>query len=303
MIVVRIKGGLGNQMFQYAMARKLQLQLGIDQIGLDITSVNADRLRNFGLNNFCLYDNTIVLENGGKKTISKIQKDFARRMVSYCIAGRPEQVAAKREKRLEKLFGLLGIVQKDHYEDNACTFGLKMHKNIYVNGWFQDAKVAESIRDALLRDFIGVKEAPEHIKITEQNMKETESVCVHIRRGDYVNHPRFGVCTEEYYYSAMRKIAEIVENPVFYIFSDSMDDVRKMKFDYPVIYDDISHTTYECIYLMSKCKHFVISNSTFSWWAQFLAKNENKIVIAPNRWCNDISETEMYMDKWILINV
>lgn len=303
MIVVRIKGGLGNQMFQYAMARKLQLELGIDQIGLDITSVNADELRSFELNNFCLYDNVIVLEKGSKKKISEIQQDFARRMVSYCIAGRPEQVAAKREKRLEKLFGLFGIVQKDHCEDNTSTFGLKMHKNIYLNGWFQDAKVAESIKDVLLRDFIGVEEAPEHIKITEQNMKETESVCVHIRRGDYVNHPRFDVCTDVYYYTAMRKMSEIIEHPIFYIFSDSMNDVRKMKFDYPVICDDISHNTYESLYLMSKCKHFVISNSTFSWWGQFLARNENKTVIAPNRWCNDYGGAELYMDDWVLIEV
>ena len=303
MIVVKIKGGLGNQMFQYAMARKLQLELGIDQIGLDITSVNVDELRNFELNNFCLYGNAIVLENGSKRIFSKIQQDFARRIVSYCVAGRPEQVAAQREKWLEKLFGLFGIVQKDHCEDNTGTFGLKMHKNIYVNGWFQDAKVAESIRDVLLCDFTETKEVSGHIKKTQQDMEKTESVCVHIRRGDYVGHPRFGVCTDEYYYTAMRKMAEIIEHPIFYIFSDSLDDVKKLKFDYPVIYDDISHDTFESLYLMSKCKHFVISNSTFSWWGQFLARNENKIVIAPNRWCNDFGGTELYMDDWILIEV
>lgn len=304
MIVVKIKGGLGNQMFQYAMARKMQLELGIDRIGLDIARVNADQLRDFSLEHFRLIDHVLVLEENSAPKITKIQEDLARRLVSYFVAGRPEEVAAAREKKLEKLFYLLGIVQRDHYTGIETGLLLRKHKNIYINGWFQNAKAMESIRSVLLSDFKNAKEMSKEIENTAGQMEETESVCVHIRRGDYVNHPQFGVCTDEYYFNAMRKMAEKLEHPVFYIFSDSMDEVKTMSFPYPVVYDNPDHDNYESMYLMSKCRHFIISNSTFSWWGQFLSLNADKIVIAPERWCNEgYGYTALYSDQWILLSV
>ena len=156
MIVVKIKGGLGNQLFEYAMARKLQLDLGQDQIVLDIARVNADELRNFELGNFGLYENTVILQNAERGWISRFQEDAAKRIVSYCIAGRPEYVAAAREKKLENFFGLFGIVQRDHFEGNHKICFLKFHKHIYINGWFQNAQVPMSIRDILISDLMGI---------------------------------------------------------------------------------------------------------------------------------------------------
>lgn len=304
MIVVKIKGGLGNQMFQYAMARKIQSELGIDRIGLDITRVNADQLREFSLSHFRLNECVLVLEENSKRMVTKIQEDLARRLVSYFVAGRPEQIAAAREKKMEKMFYLLGIVQKDHDTTTKRSLLLKAHKNIYMNGWFQDAKAMESIRDTLLDDFKSAKEMPEEIENTAVQMERTESVCVHIRRGDYVNHPQFGVCTEEYYFNAMNRMAEKLEHPVFYIFSDDMDEVRAMSFPYPVVFDRPNHDNFESMYLMSKCRHFIISNSTFSWWGQFLSSNTDKIVMAPERWCNDGNGYEaLYSDRWTLLSV
>lgn len=304
MIVVKIKGGLGNQMFQYAMARKLQTELGIDQIGLDITRVNADRQREFSLHHFRLRDHAIVLDENAARTVTRLQEDLAGRLVSYFVAGRPEEVAAAREKMMEKLFFLFGIVQKDHDAGIGNRALLKMHKNIFVNGWFQDAKAVESIRDILLADFETAQEMPEEVKKMGRRMEETESVCVHIRRGDYVNHPQFGICTEDYYCRAMDRMAEKLAQPVFYIFSDDLEEVRAMPFPGPVVFDDPGHDNYESLYLMSKCKHFIMSNSTFSWWGQFLSPTDDKIVIAPDRWCNggDRYRT-LYSDRWTLLSV
>lgn len=304
MIVVKIKGGLGNQMFQYAMARKMQLEFGIDQIGLDVTRVNADQLRDFSLTHFRLNDCVLVLEENEARKVTKIQEDLAKRLVSYFVAGRPEEIAVAREKKLEKLFYLLGIIQKDHDTGVRGSLLLKAHKNIFMNGWFQDAKAMDSIRDVLLEDFESDQEMPQEIKNMATQIKQNESVCVHIRRGDYVNHPQFGVCTEEYYFNAMSMIAERLEHPIFYIFSDSMDEVKTMPFQYPVVFDHPNHDNFESIYLMSQCRHFIISNSTFSWWGQFLSRNANKIVVAPERWCNDGQGYEaLYSDQWTLLPV
>ena len=304
MIVVKIKGGLGNQMFQYAMARKIQLELSIDRIGLDIARVNEDRQREFSLHHFRLCDSVSILEENSGGAVARFQEDLAGRLVSYFVAGRPEAVAAVREKKLEKLFGLLGIVQKDHYAGVESAALLKLHKNIFINGWFQNAKAMEAIRDVLLSHFENVQEMTREIENTAKQMEETESVCVHIRRGDYVNHPQFGVCTDAYYFHAMDKMAEKLEHPVFYIFSDGMDAVKTLPFSYPVVYDNPGHDNYESLYLMTKCKHFIISNSTFSWWGQFLSRSADKIVIAPERWCNgEDGYRALYSEQWTLLSV
>ena len=303
MIVVKIKGGLGNQMFEYAMARKLSLDLGIDQIALDITRVNQDDLREFGLDQFSLIKNVQVMSDGTVSGIARLQENIARRLIAYFAAGRSPKVAEMRERKLEKVFGLLGIVQRDYHDKTVSRFGLRLHKNIYMNGWFQEAGEINEIRSILLNDFKQIHKPNAEILRMESDIRETESVCMHIRRGDYVNHPQFGICTEEYFYHAMEEMTKRVRNPIFYIFSDSLSEVKKMDFPYPVFFDDERHTNVESLYLMSKCKHFIISNSTYSWWAQFLSENNDKTVIAPNQWCRDGSGRELYMDEWVLLDV
>lgn len=304
MIVVKIKGGLGNQMFEYAMARKIQTEFGIRELILDPYPVNRDRLRNFGLDSFRLGKNVAVGESGSVKGILKLQEDIAARLVSYFIAGRREEVAIRREKRLEKLFYLLGIIQKDHCAGTTGHFLLKLHKNIYMNGWFQEAKEIAGIREKLLDEFQFVREMPRKVVEFGEKIEGSEAVCMHIRRGDYVNHPQFGVCTDSYYYRAMDEMAGRTDHPVFYIFSDSMEAVKTMQFKYPVVFDEVGESEHESLYLMSKCRHFIISNSTFSWWAQFLARDEKKIVIAPDRWYNEgYGSATQYLDDWILLEV
>lgn len=112
MIVVKIKGGLGNQMFQYAMARKLQMGLGIDRIGFDISRVNADLQRQFSLNHFRLCGSAGVMEEGSLRNVTRIQEDLTKRLVSYLVAGRPEELAAAREKKLELLFDSLASYRR-----------------------------------------------------------------------------------------------------------------------------------------------------------------------------------------------
>lgn len=304
MIVVRIKGGLGNQMFQYAMARKLQIDLGIDRIGFDLTVVNNDLQRSLSLQHFALFENVEIIKD--KSRIAKFQEIFARKLVSYFIAGRREEIAGRREDFWGKLFGFFGIVQRDHslIKNN---FWLKFHRNVYMNGWFQDAEKLEPIRDILLDDFGWIPTEVSEIENSDiyQQIASSHAVCVHIRRGDYVNHSIYGVCGDSYYYNAVDYMERVLNDPVFYIFSDDIAEVeRTMRFSRPVVYVKGDHQDYEDLYLMRHCRHFIMSNSTYSWWAQFLGQAEDKVVVAPKKWCLMEDMTlGVYMENWVLMDV
>ena len=112
------------------------------------------------------------------------------------------------------------------------------------------------------------------------------------------------ICTNEYFYKAVNIIQEKVENPVFIVFSDDVEWVKQnMQFDGEVYYETGNDPIWEKLRLMSSCKHFVISNSTFSWWAQYLSTNDNKVVIATSRWNNKIKNKDIYQDNWTQIDV
>lgn len=304
MIVVKVKGGLGNQMFQYAMARKLQMATGIKKIGLDLKIINSDHQRDYGLSNFVLCNDVRIVDKSEKSIINRMQENLDKRANCYFIAGRPYDVCEKREKFLSNVLYLLGVVQKDYTETNINIL-IKYHNNIFMNGWFQESKPLLTIRNILLEDFKWKNSVPVSNYNMKKKIEESESVCVHIRRGDYVKHPLFGVCTDEYYYKAMEIMALKVKNPLFFIFSDSIMDVKQnMRFPYQVIFENPEDRDYEGLYLMSRCKHFIMSNSTFSWWGQFLCEYKNKNVIAPSRWYTiNNMRADMYMDEWILIDV
>ena len=139
-------------------------------------------------------------------------------------------------------------------------------------------------------------------------INSSNSICVTIRRGDFIsveeNKKLHYVCNEDYFYRAMDIIAKKVNNPKFIIFSDDIEWVKNnMNFKYDVLYEEGNDPIWEKLRLMYSCKNFIISNSTFSWWAQYLSRNERKIVISPNRWFNNEYESKLIDNKWILLDV
>ena len=94
----------------------------------------------------------------------------------------------------------------------------------------------------------------------------------------------------------------MIENPKYIVFSDDVEWCKNnMDFPENTIYENHGNTIYEKLKVMSNCKNFIISNSTFSWWAQFMSNNQNKKVIAPKKWNNFEYCDPIYMDDWILI--
>ena len=138
-------------------------------------------------------------------------------------------------------------------------------------------------------------------------MTDSESVSVHIRRGDYLKkdlRPIYGdICTVDYYHRALEYVHNKIENPKIFMFSDDMQWVKDNLLEPGMIlvnemseWDGMTD-----MYLMTQCRHHIIANSSFSWWGAWLGDNPDKIVVAPVRWFNNHSQTDMICKEWVKI--
>lgn len=259
MIAIELRGGLGNQMFQYATARALaehnNTNLVIDLSWFDQDFDAGTTPRHYELSCFSLDTTT-------SKYSGTAHEKFYRRLA---------------KKYVEPHF---------HYDEDLP----KLPKNTFLNGYFQSEKYFSDIREKLLKDFSWRKKAEgKNKQLLEKIEKDLSSISVHVRRGDYVsneNAAKFhGLTGVEYYIAAVKQISKLVKNPNLYVFSDEPDWCKQnLKFEYPTNY--ISHNTdgSEDMRLMKACKHNIIANSSFSWWGAWLNENPYKIVVAPQAW-------------------
>lgn len=297
MIVVFLVGGLGNQIFQYAAALTLSELRNKDDIVIDIDNYKLDKDRKYELYKFNFPLIHLADEEERKKFRFRCVKAILRWYRNYSL--KEKNFSSKFNRYLKSVLNRLGIYIScvNDYEDVPITYNMQKHKNIYLYGYFQYPQYAYNLKN------VSLKFTSQGYKLWKENNKEGEHVCVHIRLGDYVQDDFFGICTKNYYYKAFAYIAEKIENPVFHIFSDSMEIVKKeFKFVFPVIYEEEKNTS-ECLMKMSLCKCFILSNSTFSWWAQRLSQSENKIVVAPAKWYKDKDIAfYLYEKSWKLID-
>lgn len=324
MVILTLGGGLGNQMFQYAFARKLQLtskDTGIRLTGYHLknTDNRADALFHLNVADCCKPCDAAqsqMAEAFQEPLLHRISltKKLARKCALFHkLPGRYIQSLAAwgffttEETYLPQAY--TGInVQADgswQIDPGICARDIK-----YVEGNFQTCRYWTDM-ESLMRKELRVKTQPsqENRKWIEQ-MQATESVCVHIRRGDYLapEYVHLNVCDRTYYERAMDRIRKQRADAVFYIFSNNhaeLDWIRE-NYDfsgYQVEYVDLDNPDYEELRLMYSCKHFIISNSTFSWWGQFLCENPDKIVIAPDKWNRECDAKGIYMPGWQLIEV
>lgn len=273
MIVVKLKGGLGNQMFQYATGLAVALaqkeELKLDTTGYDDPRyVNANTPRKYRMFPFNL--------SVGIATPEEVKK------YKY-----PLGIFSKGMRFIN--FRIL----KRHNVDFDASYFKKAHR--YVEGYFQSEKNFLNIKDKIMKEFTLKKES--EVLIGEKNkIDKVKSVSVHIRRGDYVSDPKtsivHGVCSKEYYEKAMSLIRKKIEAPIFYFFSDDIEWVKKEfgacpEFKYvsnPRLQD------YEELMLMVSCAHNIIANSSFSWWGAYLNTNPQKIIMGPKKWVNKIPD-------------
>lgn len=297
-------GGLGNQMFQYALGRHLsiknnqQLKLDTHRFSLGVKPDTYNNIRIFGLNNF-----NIAGEIASEKEIKKYYKYHQYNNWVNILLSKINKIRFLKKDYYERPFVVEPVDHCQVFDPNILNY---KYKDAYFRGFWQSEKYFKDIRDVILQDFT-VKTAPdEYNSALLQKIKKSTSVSLHFRRGDITNPKNMvGVLSFDYYNKAIKLLTTKIKNPCFYIFSDDIAWVKNnFKIDFPVVYvQNTLDKDYEDMRLMSQCKHHIIANSTFSWWGAWLSTNPEKIVIAPERYAQKIDRPnpDYYPKSWILI--
>lgn len=294
MIYLTLGGGLGNQMFQYAFAKIISLKTN-QRIVLNLYHIERDKIRDMSLQNLSIEDIRVCP-----------------RIIGYLIGCKIKltgKIAKRKEKKEDWKRKRGYYTEPEVYKYIPLMDDYLTKKNYYIEGGFQTPLYFADIRNDLIREFriSGMPETKNREMM--DRIKKTNSVCLHIRRGDYLDFQNLNLCTYQYYLNAMRYISEKEADPVFFVFSTSHADIQWIRDNYDfscysLVYVDLDNVDYEELRLMSECRHFIMSNSTFSWWAQYLSSEKDKIVVAPNRWNTDLPDDDnIYMEDWHLIEV
>ena len=287
MIVTRIIGGLGNQMFQYAAARSLALAHGC-QLKLDISGFADYRLH-----------------NGYELDLFNIKAEIASLEEVSQLVGMQPRLARFVHKQL-------GLGKSTHFVERDFSFDshfFRIKPPVYLDGYWQSYKYLEPVAAQIRGELTPKKPlADQNLKIAEQITK-VNSISIHIRRGDYVANQAtnkvHGFVGTEYYKKAIQSILDRVSSPYFFVFSDDLAWARNNL----GLVDNVTfvdHNTgvgsYEDMRLMSLCQHHIIANSSFSWWGAWLNTNPSKIVVAPRKWfANGRNVTDLFPLNWIVM--
>lgn len=281
MQIVRLMGGLGNQMFQYAFGQVLGKDVLYDISWFDEvkTKKNATQ-RIYELDNF---NADVKLVRIKKET--NFYPKFIRNIFSI-----PKYKNFIYEQ-------LINVFQPE-----------LLNKEGIFEGYFQTEKYFADKREQIIKDF-SVKNPLnyENFNMLKEIKEQPNSISIHIRRGDYVKHSNVHfLCGVNYYEKAINLISTKVKNPYFFIFSDDTDWVKNnlnIKSSYKIVNINSANNGYLDLELMKNCKHNIIANSTFSWWGAWLNTNPDKIVIAPKKWHldNQHGEWDTIPEHWIQI--
>jgi hypothetical protein len=274
-IYVKLNGGLGNQLFQYATARGVMRKN--DMLLLNLNSFDEDYLgRQFRLHNYKIGGAII-----GSKKLKKIFIP---------------------NTKVNLFINKLGLYA------NIEERGFFVHKEIksrlnlinYIQGFWQSEDYFKEIRLDLLNELV-----PREIPQLPPIFIQANTVAVHIRRTDYLTDNRYGFLGEEYYRSAIQIFKQKINNPVFIIFSDDYVWCKKVFGKEAILFcEDLNwQHDYLQLYLMSRCSHQIVANSSYSWWGAWLNVNPEKIIIRPKTPFKDLSllYENHYPKSWIAI--
>jgi hypothetical protein len=268
MIIVKLKGGLGNQLFQYAVGRSLAVKNNCD-LKFDISDYLKSKDRKYRLGAFNIAGSIV------KNDELKYFKKFGEGRSTFRFFN-----------------GIAPFLKKRYLKEKNSNFDKKillLPNNVYLNGYWNSEKYFKDIKKIIKQEISLNKKTSENFNQISSLIEKTNSVSVHIRRGDYLTNKLskvFSLCSVDYYNKAIKKLLEHTNDPHFFIFSDDIKWTKKnINLNFPIHYvSEIKLEDYEELILMSKCKHNIIANSTFSWWGAWLNNNPDKIIITPQKW-------------------
>lgn len=280
MIITRLVGGLGNQMFEYAS-------------GYAIARENNTKL---------YYDKSWFVE----KNSTVWTMGYA--LECFNITAKPIDPT---EYRVKNQLSVLDKVKKYsvvEFKEEGLKFTTKpfeLGDRLVLDGYWQSEKYFIKYRDEILKEFSFKDKPSEKNKKAHNQIVSTTSVSLHVRRGDYASHKQtnetHGLTSLEYYEKAIDYIVSKVGEVEIFVFSDEPDWCKKnIKTPYPMTFisGNIGH---EDMQLMSSCKHHIVANSSFSWWGAWLNPSEEKIVVAPKKWFNDkkLDSSDLIPESWV----
>ncbi len=300
MITVKIIGGLGNQMFQYALGRHLAI-LSNTELQLDTTEFKTYPHHKYSLQHFN------IIENYATETDVEKFRAYDKKLSTLS----PLTLKLLKKFWLDKFYlAQHGYIKEDQPTYNPALVRSYRH-DMYFEGYWQTEKYFKAIEDVIRKDFTLKTPMGDLGKHVEEEIKNTAvPVCLHIRRGDFANNPvqsKFhGVTPLEHYYEGIKIITAKYPNPHFFVFSDSIEWAKEnLKINYPATFvGQGPEKNYEELVLMSKCKHHILSNSTFGWWGAWLGYNPDQMVIAPKRWFNkNVDLSDLMPESWIQLDI
>lgn len=289
MIIIKIKGGLGNQMFQYAfgwiLAKKYKEDLLLDTSVYGEKKINGIAKREFGLE---IFNN------------------------DYLFASETDINSFLELSWIQQIRKKIGLNFRKIYNDRVFEYNpnaLQLLPPIYLNGYFQSYRYFKG-RESAVRNLFNfdIKNIDQSNLEFMQDMEHSSSVAIHVRRGDYVENEKtksfHGGCSLEYYKRSISYIKNRIINPKLFFFSDDIEWVRK-NFNVGLSSVFVEHNqgsdSWKDMLLISNCKHQIIANSSFSWWGAWLNDNPEKIVVAPARWLakKEIDMNDLIPSTWV----
>ena len=263
MHIVYFQGGFANQLFQYCLYIRLLKKYKKNDVYADISHYKTNNA------------------HGGFKLNQYFKLNFLKKRIHNCI-----------------------IIDENNYESSFCNCD-PVHNYLYVGYWQSESYLISNV--GFIKKRLYNRNANSIDNVFLSNIMKNNSIAVHVRRGDYVNHFLHGnISTSAYFYNAIQYANNIVENPVFFVFSDDIEWCKKMfsHLKYNIVFTQsvLDNPVIDMIY-MSFCKHFIISNSSYSWWAQKLCENGKRLVVAPYYWFNEsINTIELNSDQFVHVN-
>jgi hypothetical protein len=274
-VITRISGGLGNQLFQYATGRAFadrsgaQLLLDISWYGIEDYSGTT---RELSLPNFNI--NAKIAEP------QVVESAFRPR-----ILWRLFRTVVGRDLRLRR-----------RVIDESCRHSLLRHpsgklRTVLLRGYWQDESYFADKRSRIREELTLRKPLPQWAQLVQQKIRETRSVGIHVRRGDYVTNRNltktYGVCSPDYFRRSVEALSSDPQHFDYFVFSDDPAWVAcnlLLPGRAHIVSGQIPSSPEIELTLMKSCNHFILSNSTFGWWAAWLGEEEDTTVCTPSPW-------------------
>jgi hypothetical protein len=293
MIIADLSGGLGNQMFQYACARSLSIDLSLPLKVIYGSSITQTVHNGYELKRVFGIDLDFASKNDINKSFGcLLSNNFFRKVLS------------------KKPFNAF-LTKKFIVEQSFQYSPIKHCDMAFIQGYWQSEKYFENNKLTILSDFCFQDSDDPFNYIMEKEIKSTNSVSVHIRRGDYLTNLKaksiHGHCSLNYYLDAIAFLQSKIGDFRMFIFSDdpdwASDNLGSRFSNVTIVRHNSGEKSYNDMKLMSLCDHHIIANSTFSWWGAWLNPSSEKIVVAPKNWfvTDKISSEDLIPSSWILI--